>query len=68
MDSKSDMTDALGLLKWQLELGVDENIENMPLNRFLDHSQPDEVKIETPISMQQKMPNIMAVLCPDNLR
>ena len=28
MDSKSDMTDALELLKWQLELGVDENIGN----------------------------------------
>ena len=26
MDSKSEMTDALELLKWQLELGVDENV------------------------------------------
>ena len=34
MDSKIDMTDALQLLKWQLELGVDENVGNVPLNRF----------------------------------
>ena len=31
MDSKSDMKDALELLKWQLELGVDENVGNIPL-------------------------------------
>ena len=56
MDSKSEMTDALELLKWQLELGVDENVGNIPLDRFSDQSQADEVKIETPISTQQKMP------------
>ena len=49
MDSKSEMTDALELLKWQLELGVDENVGNIPLDRFSDHSQADEVKIETPV-------------------
>lgn len=58
MDSKSDMTDALELLKWQLELGVDENVGNTPLNRFSDHSQADEVKIETPAPTKQKKPNI----------
>ena len=56
MDSKSDMTDALELLKWQLELGVDENIGNIPLNRFSDPSQQNEVEIEIPVSTQQKMP------------
>ena len=58
MDSKSDMTDALELLKWQLELGVDENVGNIPLDRFSDHSQADEVKIETQVSTNQKMPNM----------
>ena len=58
MDSKSDMTDALELLKWQLELGVDENVGNTPLDRFSDHSQTDKFKIETPVSTKQKMPNI----------
>ena len=62
MDSKSEMTDALELLKWQLELGVDENVGNIPLDRFSDHSQADEVKIETPISTQQKMPNISSAI------
>ena len=57
MDSKSDMIDALELLKWQLELGVDENVGDIPLDRFSDHSQADEVKIETPISTEQKMSN-----------
>ena len=56
MDSKNDMTDALELLKWQLELGVDENVGNIPLNRFSDHSQQNEVEIEIPVSTQQKMP------------
>ena len=54
MDSKSEMTDALELLKWQLELGIDENVGNIPLDRFSDHSHADGVKIETPISTQQK--------------
>ena len=58
MDSKSDMTDALKLLKWQLELGVDENVGNIPLDRFSGHSQADEVKIETPVPTKQKKPNI----------
>jgi len=58
MDSKNDMTDALELLKWQLELGVDENVGNIPLNRFSDHSQLDEVKVGTSVSTQQKIPNI----------
>ena len=58
MDSKNDMTDALELLKWQLELGVDENVGNIPLNRFSDHSQQNEVEIEIPVSTQQKMPKI----------
>lgn len=58
MDSKNEMTDALEFLKWQLELGVDENIGNIPLDRFSDLSQKDEIKIETPISIEQKMPNI----------
>ena len=62
MDSKSEMTDALELLKWQLELGVDENVGNIPLDRFSDQSQADEVKIETPISTQQKMPNINSAI------
>jgi len=44
MDSKNDMTDALELLKWQLELGVDENVGNIPLNRFSDHSQQNQSK------------------------
>ena len=54
MDSKSDMKDALELLKWQLELGVDENVGNIPLNRFSDHSQPNEGEIEISVSTQQK--------------
>jgi len=58
MESKNDIIDALGLLKWQLELGVDENIGNIPLNRFSDHSQKDEIKVRTPISQQQKTSNI----------
>ena len=62
MDSKSEMTDALELLKWQLELGVDENVGNIPLDRFSDQSQADEVKIKTPISTQQKMPNISSAI------
>ena len=62
MDSKSEMTDALELLKWQLELGVDESVGNIPLDRFSVHSQADEVKIETPISIQQKMPNISSAI------
>ena len=62
MDSKSDMTDALELLKWQLELGVDENVGNIPLDRFSVHSQADKVKIETPISIQQKMPNVSSAI------
>ena len=62
MDSKSEMTDALELLKWQLELGVDENVGNIPLDRFSDYSQAGEVKIETPISIQQKTPNISSAI------
>ena len=62
MDSKSDMKDALELLKWQLELGVDENVGNIPLNRFSDHSQPNEVEIEIPVSTQQKMPKIRSAI------
>ena len=62
MDSKSDITDALELLKWQLELGVDENVGNIPLNRFSDHSQSDEVKVGTPVSTQQKIPNISSAI------
>ena len=62
MDSKSDMIDALELLRWQLELGVDENVENIPLNRFSDHSQPNEVKKEMPVSTQQKTPKISSAI------
>ena len=62
MDSKNDMTDALELLKWQLELGVDENVGNIPLNRFSDHSQQNEVEIEIPVSPQQKMPKISSAI------
>jgi len=62
MDSKSDMTDALELLKWQLELGVDENVGNIPLNRFSDHSQQNEVETEIPVSTQQKMPKISSAI------
>ena len=62
MDSKNDMTDALELLKWQLELGVDENVGNIPLNRFSDHSQQNEVEIEIPVSTQQKMPKISSAI------
>ena len=62
MDSKSDMKDALELLKWQLELGVDENVGNIPLNRFSDHSQPNEFEIEIPVSIQQKMPKIRSAI------
>ena len=62
MDSKSDITDALELLKWQLELGVDENVGNIPLNRFSDHSQPNEVEIEISVSTQQKMPKISSAI------
>ena len=58
MDSKIDMTDALQLLKWQLELGVDENVGNVPLNRFSELSQNDEIKIQSSVSAKQKMPNI----------
>ena len=61
MDSKSDMTDALELLKWQLELGVDENVGNIPLNRFSDHPQPNEVELETPVSTKQKVPKISII-------
>ena len=62
MDSKSDMTDALELLRWQLELGVDENVGNIPLNRFSDHSQQNDVEIEIPGSTQQKMPKISSAI------
>ena len=34
MDSKTEMMEAIELLKWQLELGVDENIGNLPIDRF----------------------------------
>ena len=34
MDSKTEMMEAIDLLKWQLELGVDENIGNSPIDRF----------------------------------
>ncbi len=34
MDSKTEMMEAIELLKWQLELGVDENIGNSPIDRF----------------------------------
>ena len=62
MDSKSDMTDALELLKWQLELGVDENTGNIPLNRFSDHPQPNEVEIAVPVSTKQKAPKISSAM------
>ena len=62
MDSKSDMTDALELLKWQLELGVDENTGNIPLNRFSDHPQPNEVQIAVPVSTKQKVPKISSAI------
>ena len=62
MDSKRDMTDALELLKWQLELGVDENVGNIPLNRFSDHSKSDEVKVGTPVSTQQKIPKLSSAI------
>ena len=62
MDSKSNMKDALELLKWQLELGVDENVGNIPLNRFSVHAQPNEVEIEIPVSTQQKMPKIRSAI------
>jgi uracil-DNA glycosylase family 4 len=52
----------LELLKWQLELGVDENIGNIPLNRFSDPSQQNEVEIEIPVSTQQKMPKISSAI------
>ena len=66
MDSKNDMTDALELLKWQLELGVDENVGNIPLNRFSDHSQQNEVEIEIPVSTQQKMPKLSTKFSTQN--
>ena len=62
MDPKSDMTDALELLKWQLELGVDENTGNIPLNRFSDHPQPNEVEIAVPVSTKQKVPKISSAI------
>ena len=34
MDSKTEMMEAIELLRWQLELGVDENIGNSPIDRF----------------------------------
>ena len=62
MDSKSDMTDALELLKWQLELGIDENVGNIPLNRFSDYSQPNEIEIGITVATQQKMPKISTAI------
>lgn len=62
MDSKSDMTDALELLKWQLELGVDENTGNIPLNRFSDHPQPNEIETAVPVSTKQKVPKISSAI------
>ena len=62
MDSKNDMTDALELLKWQLELGIDENVGNIPLNRFSDHSQPNKVEIGISVSTRQKMPKISSAI------
>ena len=62
MDSKRDMTDALELLKWQLELGVDENVGNIPLNRFSDHPKSDKVKAGTPVSTQQKIPKLSSAI------
>ncbi len=54
MESKNEIMDALELLKWQLDLGVNENIGCVPLDRFSDHSQMDETKMKTLISQQQK--------------
>ena len=56
MDSKSEMIGALELLKWQLELGVDENVGDVPLNRFFEASQKDEIKIDSPIPTDQALP------------
>ena len=56
MDSKSEMTGALELLKWQLELGVDENVGNVPLNRFSEASEKGEIQIDGQIPTDQTMP------------
>ena len=58
MESKNEIMDALELLNWQLELGVDENIGCVPLDRFSDQSQMDETKMKTSISQKQKMSNL----------
>ena len=50
-----------GIVEVAARASVDENVENIPLDRFSDQSQADEVK-ETPISTQQKMPNINSAI------
>ena len=58
MDSKTEMMEAIELLKWQLELGVDENIENSPIDRFSEITLNLDPKKKNSISEDQKMPKL----------
>ena len=58
MDSKTEMMEAIQLLKWQLELGVDENIGNTPIDRFLENTPDTDTKKKKSISEDQKMPKL----------
>lgn len=58
MDSKTEMMEAIQLLKWQLELGVDENIGNRPIDRFLENTPEPDTKKKKSISEDQKMPKL----------
>ena len=58
MDSKTEMMEARELLKWQLELGVDENIGNSPVDRFSEITLDPDPKKKNLISEDQKMPKL----------
>ena len=58
MDSKTEMMEAIELLKWQLELGVDENIGNSPIDRFSEITRDLDPKKKKSTSEDQKMPKL----------
>ena len=54
MDSKTEMMEAIELLRWQLELGVDENIGNSPIDRFSEITlDPDPRKKNQPLKIKK---------------
>ena len=58
MDSKTEMIEAIELLRWQLELGVDENIGNSPIDRFSEITIDPDPKKKKSTSEDQKMPKL----------